>query len=656
MSVLIARTKGECSQWTGVVVLVDVLCTSTTACALLHNRKPAVLFCKEPSVAENLAKRAGDVFSKTKLSVSYQSNSPFLASKSGTGGKAAVLLADETFNDILWRTRQAKRVFLGGFCNFHALTDLLREQTEDVLLVPIAAFNSPDEVEDGFCTQALRDQLQFAGSPEQAVDDYNNSMRPMEFERAVPKTAAKDSKLAFGIDSLPVVPRLVFTTDEYLVGFNEKGQAPAEWLGEQGVANLAAQNEDSVEETLAKTCHIDLQLMEQMDVGGGQESDPFKIPGVEEPKPENTSSAADVLKGFFKKMATRAKKLEQTVEKTAKEVAAKHNEQTSEPEAAPKETEPVRAPEPKETLSISKPETEEKITEQESVRTSSVSLSQSAQTDIEEVFSEKEEQPEEKTVEAEVKLSANESLSVQPQEPVVTPAAPVAPITKNDQTGKKAVVLFSGGLDSTTCLYWAIAEGYECEALTIQYGQRHDREVISAQMIARKLGIKQHIITLDLPWLKTSSLVDKSKEIPDVPVEQIASQEIPSTYVPGRNLVFLSLAGSLLDSIGANAIIAGPNAVDFSGYPDCTPAFFKAAEQALNRGTARGVREGIEVIAPLMRLSKAEIVKMAAKLQVPFDLTWSCYSGGIKPCGHCDSCKLRAKGFAEAGVRDTSLD
>ena len=175
-------------------------------------------------------------------------------------------------------------------------------------------------------------------------------------------------------------------------------------------------------------------------------------------------------------------------------------------------------------------------------------------------------------------------------------------------------------------------------------------------MIARNLGVKHHMITLNLPWLSCCSLVDKNQDLPDIAVEDIPNEGIPSTYVPGRNLMFLSVAGSLLDAIGADAIIAGPNAVDFSGYPDCTPAFFKAAADALNRGTKMGVSEGIEVLAPLMRLSKAQIVKLAASLKVPFELTWSCYAGGKKPCGHCDSCKLRAKGFAEAGVHDTALD
>ncbi|MBR4592008.1 MAG: 7-cyano-7-deazaguanine synthase QueC, partial [Elusimicrobiaceae bacterium] len=221
---------------------------------------------------------------------------------------------------------------------------------------------------------------------------------------------------------------------------------------------------------------------------------------------------------------------------------------------------------------------------------------------------------------------------------------------------KKAIVLFSGGLDSTTCLYWALAQGYTCEALTVSYGQRHLREVVSAQAISRRLGIKHHLIDLNLPWLAASSLVDASQPLPDIAVEKISQNGIPSTYVPGRNLMFMAIAGSLLDTVEADAIIAGPNAVDFSGYPDCTPAFFKAAAEALNRGTRRGVSEGIEVLAPLMRMSKADIVTLAAQLKVPLELTWSCYAGGEKPCGKCDSCKLRAKGFADAGVHDPALD
>lgn len=229
-------------------------------------------------------------------------------------------------------------------------------------------------------------------------------------------------------------------------------------------------------------------------------------------------------------------------------------------------------------------------------------------------------------------------------------------VQKHPKSDKKAIVLFSGGLDSTTCLYWALANGYTCETLTVTYGQKHAREINSARQIAEKLGVKTHFLNIELPWLSSSSLVDTAQQLPEHSLREIETHGIPSTYVPGRNLLFLALAGSLLDSIQADAIIAGPNAVDFSGYPDCTPSFYQATAEALNRGTQKGTTDGIEVLAPLMYLSKADIVRLAAQLKVPFELTWSCYAGGNKPCGKCDSCKLRAKGFAEAGVKDTSLD
>jgi len=220
---------------------------------------------------------------------------------------------------------------------------------------------------------------------------------------------------------------------------------------------------------------------------------------------------------------------------------------------------------------------------------------------------------------------------------------------------KKAIVLFSGGLDSTTCLYWALAQGYTCETLTVSYGQKHVREVQAARTIAEKLGVRQHAVTLNLPWLSASSLVDVNQQIPEHKLTDITNGQIPSTYVPGRNLMFLSVAASLVDAVKADAIVAGPNAIDFSGYPDCTPSFFQAAAEAINRGTERGVTQGVDVLAPLMDLTKTDIVKLGVKLGVPFELTWSCYEGGEKPCGHCDSCKLRARGFEQAGVKDGAI-
>jgi len=222
---------------------------------------------------------------------------------------------------------------------------------------------------------------------------------------------------------------------------------------------------------------------------------------------------------------------------------------------------------------------------------------------------------------------------------------------------KKAIVLFSGGLDSTTALCWALSKGYECRALSFDYGQRHDRENRSARAIARRLGVELHEIKLDFPWFDTCSLVNPKLKLPDVKLSKIGRKgDIPSTYVPGRNLVFASIGFSYADAIGADAIVLGPNVVDYSGYPDCRPEFYRALAKAAGYGTRRGANgRPIKILTPLIKLSKAGIAKLGVRLKAPLELTWSCYSGGSRPCGHCDSCKLRAKGFAEAGLKDPAL-
>lgn len=221
---------------------------------------------------------------------------------------------------------------------------------------------------------------------------------------------------------------------------------------------------------------------------------------------------------------------------------------------------------------------------------------------------------------------------------------------------KKAIVLFSGGLDSTTCLAWAIKKGYKCLAVSFFYGQRHDRENLSARKIAKILKTPLYEVNLSLPWLNTSSLVDKKKKIPEEKLEKIVSGKIPSTYVPGRNLMFASIGVSFADSVGAGAVILGPNAVDYSGYPDCRPSFYRALNKAVNLGTKNpSLGRKIEILTPIINLSKAEIVKLAVKLKAPLEHTWSCYRGGARPCGVCDSCKLRARGFLEAGIADPAI-
>ncbi len=217
----------------------------------------------------------------------------------------------------------------------------------------------------------------------------------------------------------------------------------------------------------------------------------------------------------------------------------------------------------------------------------------------------------------------------------------------------KAVVLLSGGLDSSTTLYYAQSKGYECACLVFDYNQRHKKEIEKAKAVARAAKCPATVVKIGLPW-KGSSLLDSAMKLPQG--GKLDAKNIPSTYVPGRNVIFLSFAASFAEAIGAKKIFIGANAVDYSGYPDCRPSFFKAYEQVLTKGLKTGV-EGhrLKVETPLIHLTKAEIVRLAKKLNVPLRLTWSCYQGGAKPCGVCDSCRLRVKGFDEAGIKDPAM-
>ncbi|MDP3919396.1 MAG: 7-cyano-7-deazaguanine synthase QueC [Candidatus Omnitrophota bacterium] len=215
-----------------------------------------------------------------------------------------------------------------------------------------------------------------------------------------------------------------------------------------------------------------------------------------------------------------------------------------------------------------------------------------------------------------------------------------------------AICLLSGGLDSTVALYAALADGYSVRALTLSYGQVHVREIDSARRIAAELNLEHHILSISLPW-KGSALLDTTSPIPVGRDSAEMSREIPSTYVPARNTVFLSFAASFAEARGAEAIFIGANALDYSGYPDCRPEYFDAFSEVLKRGTKAGVRgRSILIETPLLRLSKKEIVELGIKLNIPFEHTWSCYQGRKDPCGECDSCILRAKGFQEAGLTD----
>ena len=215
---------------------------------------------------------------------------------------------------------------------------------------------------------------------------------------------------------------------------------------------------------------------------------------------------------------------------------------------------------------------------------------------------------------------------------------------------KHAIVLLSGGLDSSTTLYYALNKGYACHSLVFDYGQRHGKEIRSAVAVARTARCPYEVVRIALPW-KGSALLDRTVKVPEG--RRLDAKGIPATYVPARNIIFLSFAASFAEAVGARVIFIGANAVDYSGYPDCRPAFFKAYAKVLAQGLKASV-EGhrTKVETPLIRLTKAQIVRLAVKLKVPTKLTWSCYKGGPRPCGVCDSCRLRARGFEQAGVKD----
>lgn len=223
----------------------------------------------------------------------------------------------------------------------------------------------------------------------------------------------------------------------------------------------------------------------------------------------------------------------------------------------------------------------------------------------------------------------------------------------------KAVCLLSGGLDSATCLAVARREGFDCYALSFDYGQRHRVELDAARRVAEALGAVDHrVAKIDLRAFGHSALTDDIA-VPKGRDESEMSAEIPVTYVPARNTIFLSFALAWAEVLESNDIFIGVNALDYSGYPDCRPEFIEAFERMANLATKTGVegRTKLHIRTPLLKLSKAEIVRLGAAAGVPFGLTHSCYDPDAvgRPCGACDSCILRARGFREAGIADPAV-
>jgi 7-cyano-7-deazaguanine synthase len=218
---------------------------------------------------------------------------------------------------------------------------------------------------------------------------------------------------------------------------------------------------------------------------------------------------------------------------------------------------------------------------------------------------------------------------------------------------KKAIILFSGGLDSTTCLAMAKAEGFECHALSFNYGQKHRAELNAAKKIADHFGVKHIIVDLPNKQFSGSALTDEKLSIPDYN----NNAEIPITYVPARNTIFLSFALAFAEILNAADIFIGVSAIDYSGYPDCRPEYINAFQTLANLATKTGIEKGnIKIHTPLIALSKVETIKRGVELGVDYSMTVSCYQATAEgnACGKCDSCILRKKGFEDALLKDTT--
>lgn len=218
----------------------------------------------------------------------------------------------------------------------------------------------------------------------------------------------------------------------------------------------------------------------------------------------------------------------------------------------------------------------------------------------------------------------------------------------------KAVILLSGGLDSSTVLYQAKRDGYACYAISFDYQQRHRRELEAAKAIAHSAGVVYHqLVSFDLRQWGGSALTDDRLDLPHHRSVTEMAENIPVTYVPARNTIFLSFALAYAETIGAERVYIGVNALDYSGYPDCRPDYIQAMQEVFKLGTKQG-REGqaIEIVAPLIDLKKTEIIQLGNQLGVPWEQTWSCYTGGDSACGICDSCQLRLAAFAALELQD----
>ena len=219
---------------------------------------------------------------------------------------------------------------------------------------------------------------------------------------------------------------------------------------------------------------------------------------------------------------------------------------------------------------------------------------------------------------------------------------------------KKAIILLSGGMDSAVTLYLAMKE-YECSVLIFDYGQKAQKETLLAQKLARGARCESYLLKINLPW-KGSALLDERMEVHRGDLSS-TGEKVPDTYVPARNMIFLSFAVSFAEAIKAESVFIGAHQLDFSNYPDCRSEFFRDFEKCVKTGTKRGAKGApIKIVTPIINKTKKEIVELGRELKVPFEYTWSCYEAGSVPCGMCESCLFRARAFKDLGIKDPADD
>ncbi|WP_424244843.1 queuosine biosynthesis protein QueC [Elusimicrobium posterum] len=688
MSIRIANSREDCKTWEGNAVVIDVLRSATTLCALINRGKKDIRIYGDKNLAAAYKTDYPGVELYSELTfdppVQKFDNSPYQASKSNADVAAALVTTAGT--PAVLSLVKAKNIFMCGYCNINTLYNYLELQKEDILLVPSNIFGKGEDVEDSLLAEEFLQASISEVNFKEKAKEFKNTTRYKNFLKHGPKTADKDAKMALDVDGMKIIPIIRIFGDYAkvytpltLMQYEKDLQASKEVKPEiKDVTDVLPKQPAQAAAPAQQAPVSHTAPPQEQESSAPAHEIPFPNPGTVRPVAKQGTGSTKLFADLFKFTKGKSKIIvpsrnsqNSKIEEVSfpVNVHGKAEEVKSVPivdEVPTSYTKPAQAEQqPEEKKETPKVVVEE--VEQESNFYSTSHSTPAAETPaVENKVEEKKEAPAQepaKQVEEQPQpvVEAQDPAPVQVEHPAQEQVQEVkqeepAPVVEEEQKPgekQKAVVLLSGGLDSTVCLYWAMKQGYDCYSLTIAYGQKHLKEITVARKIADAAGVKYNYVEVNLPWLADATSLVGKEEIPSNTKAEDIGKNIPSTYVPARNLVFVSLAASLADSVGATAIVLGPNAVDYSGYPDCTPEFYEPLEKAVQVGTRQGKQGGIKILTPIITMNKADIVKLGRELGAPLEQTWTCYNGGDKPCGVCESCILRKKGFEDAGEKET---